>query len=314
LKIGAHMATSLRLLLLTLAFVGVGQPAMAAGDTSFRRECGEGAYLTGFKGKAGAWIDHMMLVCAYWIRETRTLGTPSANSSPDWILGRSDGGNPKDAYCPPGAAIAGGYTTYYARWGEDKVEVVHRIAFYCSPINAKGESVALEFGSDWPHEPGIGGDGFDNITGRCPEGQFASGVEADHALYITSFKLLCRAAPPNVEVVTSRTDSPIYRDTGAPRTNPGNIDDMVAAGTPPAPSTPPPLPPAKTAKVVLPVDVYDAPGGAGAKIGELAAETIVGFDKCQADSWCHVTGANVAPPKNDGWVYSGPDYKSLQPL
>jgi hypothetical protein len=309
------MVTWLRLLLLTLAFVGATHPAMAAGDTSFRRECGDGAYLTGFKGKAGAFIDSMMLVCAYWIRESRTLGTPSANSSPDWILGRSDGGTDKDGYCPPGFAIAGGYTTFYGRWGEDEVEVVHHIDFYCSPINVKGESIELSFGSNWPHEPGIGGKGFNNITGKCPEGHFASGVEGNHTLFITSFRMLCRAAPPNVEVVTSRTDSPIYRDAGAPRTNPGNVDDMVATGS--AGQVPPPPPsetpaPQKTAKVIRAVDVYDAPGGAGATTGVLNVGDVVGFIECHADNWCHVNGDKV--PNGDGWVYSGPDYQSLQPL
>ena len=55
------------------------------------------------------------------------------------------------------------------------------------------------------------------------------------------------------------------------------------------------------------VDVYDAPGGNGSRVGELAAGT-AGVELVQAcqDNWCHVRW-----PGHEGWVYSGPDYNSL---
>lgn len=65
----------------------------------------------------------------------------------------------------------------------------------------------------------------------------------------------------------------------------------------------------KTAKVIKDVDVYDAPGGGGNKIGSLNSGTQVGFAGCEND-WCHVTGDGV--PNGDGYVYNGADYRSLK--
>jgi hypothetical protein len=65
-----------------------------------------------------------------------------------------------------------------------------------------------------------------------------------------------------------------------------------------------------TARVAKPVDVYDSPGGGGNVIGSLnAGGTVTLVEPCD-DSWCHVSGAKV--PGGDGFVYSGPDYMSLE--
>jgi len=77
----------------------------------------------------------------------------------------------------------------------------------------------------------------------------------------------------------------------------------AAAATPaPAPKT--------MAKVLLDVDVYDAPGGTGKVIGMLAKDRTVALVEPCADNWCHVEGEGV--PGGKGFVYSGPDYLSLQ--
>jgi len=91
---------------------------------------------------------------------------------------------------------------------------------------------------------------------------------------------------------------------------PGLEAQCKAAGEAVQPAQDEPIQPAQTAKVILGVDVFDAPGGAGNRTGALNADTIVGFVACQPDNWCHVNGNNV--PNGDGWVYSGPDYQSLQ--
>jgi len=91
---------------------------------------------------------------------------------------------------------------------------------------------------------------------------------------------------------------------------PGLEAQCEAAGEAVQPAQDEPIQPAQTAKVILGVDVFDAPGGAGNRTGALNADTIVGLVACQADNWCHVNGNNV--PNGDGWVYSGPDYRSLE--
>jgi hypothetical protein len=64
-----------------------------------------------------------------------------------------------------------------------------------------------------------------------------------------------------------------------------------------------------TVAVKKSVDVYDAPGGNGSRLGELAAGTadVELVQACQ-DNWCHVRWPG---PAHEGWVYSGPDYRSL---
>jgi hypothetical protein len=67
---------------------------------------------------------------------------------------------------------------------------------------------------------------------------------------------------------------------------------------------------AVTVMVVKDVDVYDAPGGTGTVIGMLTRhQEVIVMGPC-VDNWCHVEGAGV--PRNTGFVYSGPDFESLQ--
>jgi pyruvate/2-oxoglutarate dehydrogenase complex dihydrolipoamide acyltransferase (E2) component len=93
----------------------------------------------------------------------------------------------------------------------------------------------------------------------------------------------------------------------------------AAAATPapapaPAPAaTPAPAPteaPKMTATVLLDVDVYDVPGGIGKVIGILEKDLEVTLVEPCEDNWCHVEGEGV--PTGIGFVYSGPDYLSLQ--
>lgn len=71
-----------------------------------------------------------------------------------------------------------------------------------------------------------------------------------------------------------------------------------------------------TCTVLLDVEVYDKPDGAGTKIGELAGSQGKKMTRVYAlaepcrDSWCHLNGKGV--PTGNGWVYSGPDYESLK--
>jgi hypothetical protein len=77
-----------------------------------------------------------------------------------------------------------------------------------------------------------------------------------------------------------------------------------------APEPTPPAPPGPTVTVLLPVQVYDTPDDPKKVIGELAAGTpgVILAEPCRADHWCHV---KWGPPGREGWVWSGPGYKSL---
>ena len=75
------------------------------------------------------------------------------------------------------------------------------------------------------------------------------------------------------------------------------------------PAAPPTTPAKKTATVTKDVDVYDAQGGNGNKIGEIKTPNTVELAGACQDNWCNVRGAAV--PTGNGWVYDGPDYDSL---
>ena len=106
-------------------------------------------------------------------------------------------------------------------------------------------------------------------------------------------------------------------DQDKPASAPVNATcQQVAAAPPPPPpppgnNVPPPPPPPPGQKFVtvkLSVDLYAAPGGQGQAKGTLEAGTpqVTLLEPCN-DHWCHVKW-----PAGQGFVYSGPGYKSLQ--
>jgi hypothetical protein len=285
-------------------------------------ECPQGSYLTGFVGKAGDWVDRVSIVCARWNPDRVRLDAPTREGisrigepGVPGFAGLSGGGVDMEAHCPPGWAVGGGYNSDYTTGGGDvngdgePDGLLHHIDFSCYPIGEQsGDVQLLRFGSN------SGSEIVYRAASRrqCAENQLAYGIAGRDGLFIDEMYLMCRAEP-GVIVTTERVGPEIYGrvnpDTGV-LTNKGNLRDMIATGPTPNAPPPPPPPPAKTAKVRLAVEVFDAPGGAGNNIGELPAEIIVGLIECRADNWCHVNGNNV--PNGDGWVYSGPDYQSLE--
>ena len=300
--------TWLRLLFSTLVFLCTAEAAMAQGEP-FSVECPTGSYVTGFVGRAGDWVDRLSIVCAKWNANRVTLETPSRDGISrvggpgiPGFAGQSAGGSEIEAQCPMGWAVGGGYSIDYTTGGQDGL--LHHFDFNCVPVGEeRGDPQPLRFGSNSNSE--IVSRGASRF--QCDEHQLASGISGRDGLFIDEFHLVCSA--PGAIFTTKRIDPEIYRDTGVASAPRGSMKDVIVgdAGT-----TPPPPPPApgKTAKVKLDVEVYDGPGGGGNKIGDLAPDTIVGLVGCQADNWCHVNGGNV--PNGDGWVYSGPDYQSLE--
>jgi len=65
-----------------------------------------------------------------------------------------------------------------------------------------------------------------------------------------------------------------------------------------------------TATVVQDVDLYDAPDGKGIVINMLTRGQKVRVPEPCVDNWCRVEGEDV--PGGNGFVYSGPDFVSLQ--
>ena len=113
-------------------------------------------------------------------------------------------------------------------------------------------------------------------------------------------------------------------DQDKPASAPVNATCQQVAAAPPPPPPPagndapppkggdqvaaPPPPGQKFVAVVQSVDLYAKPGGKGRPKGTLEAgtEKVTLLEPC-SDNWCHVKW-----PAGQGFVYSGPDYQSLQ--
>lgn len=176
---------------------GYGQP----GGAPYRVECARGSYITGFAGRAGAWIDSMMIVCSPWRARERKLGEPEILA--DQLVGRSGGGEETSASCPAGWVVSGAYTPRFSDWDDDSV-LLHSIEFNCTPPEFSPERrVPRAFGSDWslakmdrrwPGHPGT----------ACPAGEFATGIHGRSGHFVDTFGLICGAPPDAVLCAAGR--------------------------------------------------------------------------------------------------------------
>jgi hypothetical protein len=137
-----------------------------------------------------------------------------------------------------------------------------------------------------------------NITSNFsdPQGNFAATLSPDKvcaAAGTITFTAEDQARPPSPPV-----------NAACPA--PGQVAAL------PDPIQPAPQPKPKLLKkfvtVKLDVDLYAVAGGEGDTTGMLEAGTksVTLLEPC-VESWCHVRW-----PAGEGWVYSGPDYQSLQ--
>lgn len=79
----------------------VAQPIGGSGVAQQTLECPKGQFLRGVRGRAGAWIDSIQILCgsAYSFREYDTPGPQRA------MVGGGGGGPVPDAVCPPTKAL-----------------------------------------------------------------------------------------------------------------------------------------------------------------------------------------------------------------
>lgn len=155
----------------------------------------------------------------------------------------------------------------------DNGQLVSQVGFTC--WNTRTNEMTNSF-------PEYGGEAVSDLRLVCPQGQVGTGIYGRAGSAIDQLGLTCGKWE-----VAAAVEAP-----------------------PPAKVTPPPektTPPPKTVKVLSDVDVYDATGGNGAKTGTLVAGTqgVTLVEAC-ANNWCHVNW-----PAGNGWVYNGPDYRSL---
>jgi hypothetical protein len=172
-----------------------------AGGASYRVDCPAGSYLSGFHGRAGAWIDNMAIACSPWLARERKIGEPEVLA--DQMIGRSGGGEETSASCPAGWVVSGGYTPRFSDWDDDRV-LLHSIEFSCTPMQIEPEQhVPRAFGSDsplanmdrrWPGHPGT----------ACPAGEFATGIHGRSGLFVDTFGMICREPPTELLCAAGR--------------------------------------------------------------------------------------------------------------
>jgi hypothetical protein len=176
---------------------GYGQP----GGAPYRVECPAGSYLSGFSGRAGAWIDNMAIACSPWLNHERKIGEPEVLA--DRMIGNSLGGEETSASCPAGWVVSGEYTPRFSDWNDDGV-LVHSIEFNCTPMAIEPEQhVPRAFGSHsplenmyrrWPWHPGT----------ACPFGEFATGIHGRSGLFVDTFGVICGPPPEAVLCAAGR--------------------------------------------------------------------------------------------------------------
>lgn len=156
----------------------------------FEVECERGSYLVGFEGRAGAWVNHLLIVCARWDAVRGKLEQPAVLE--ERKVGYSQGGVPaRPALCPSGTGIAGDYDEHYARDGSSYI--LHTLEFHCVNATDGTRPRWRMFGSTWSLDaeynrplPHAG----------CPQGYLATGIYGRAGEFIDRlFGFVCRRRP-----------------------------------------------------------------------------------------------------------------------
>jgi hypothetical protein len=165
------------------------------GGNNYRVECPAGAFVVGFRGRSGDWVDRLQVVCSPW--NGNTLGNPQVLPT---VLGNSGGGYPNDAYCP-GAAVVVALTPSFTTKRGEYVGFLDDLAAECFDVGLRN------VGQGPAYRPSLRSSGGQRPVGigasfhakpdqqRCPDGELASGVHGRAGLFIDSIGLICGPAP-----------------------------------------------------------------------------------------------------------------------
>ncbi len=159
-------------------------PAVGSnGDAPFRDDCTAGQYLIGLKGRAGAWIDQVGLICAP-IQADLTSGPKSYGPARG-----GNGGTPVDQYCASGT-VATSMSLHFTK----DMKQVFSIDLTCTSVRtwqeqqppASLEPVNLVTATDnLDVDPGA------NPTQTCPQGEVASGLNGQYGRHVNALGLIC---------------------------------------------------------------------------------------------------------------------------
>lgn len=283
-------------------------PALAAwntrvvggtGGAPFRSECRRNDVVIGFNLRYGVAIDAIVPICIP-LNPERTEWAGEAYEPTQYFGG--SGGSYYKLACQPGDAVREVELTP-GDWGDHFV--VRKIDLWCYDLQSGTKNfVSMPYPRETrPRLP---------VKIGCGSNEWVTGIYGRSGALVDQLGLVCDtiqpSAPPKIKPIGKKPQPPIGvvtkpdLDLGKIITKPG--------GAPEAPAPQTPEKPQNLASVVLDVDVYKAPGK-GKRIGVLRkGSQVTLIEPCRGNNWCHVGGEAV--PNGEGWVYSGPDYRSLQ--
>jgi hypothetical protein len=274
-----------------------------AGGGDFKSDCGED-YVVGVYLKSGGWVDSIGLKCAGFDAAQGKFKQPPWNKP----FHGGQGGGPQEGVCPAGS-YAGGLKFGFTRDGGNP-KYLDYVEIICNRVENGNVTQRICLGSGngcWdqhpdppPNCPPFAGCYvyFLSFDESCAAGEAMTGIHGRYGSYVDALGVTC--GPKPVADVAGPPDI-IVRPPGLP-------GDIISAPKPQPQTPPPPPPPPPQVTVLLDVDVYNAPDGAGQKIALLRAGTpgVTLVEPCR-NNWCHVNW-----PAGQGWAYSGPDYRSLK--
>lgn len=183
-----------RSLILFLALTSMGATAGATvfpafgfkqGDAGEEYRCPQGYLLVGLKGRTGALIDKVGLIC-------EAIMGPTYKAGDRKVLGGrgGEGGVPTEHYCPPGSAIR----NVKVSLGEDTYKQVGAIRFSCQQPADGASTGGATFGNrrlpagGWSEEQ------------ACPGNEYATGLNIRYGKHLNAAGLICGPVQ-NVQMV-----------------------------------------------------------------------------------------------------------------
>jgi hypothetical protein len=247
-----------------------------SGGGAFRSTCNPQNVLIGFNLTMGKSIDAIKPICIPLSPD----GKSWTGSAYETQKAGGNGGKLFKIACNPGNVVK------TIRTGVDRNNMVSGVSIRCVGLaDPNGLTTPFVIGNSQ-------GVQTQQQNFECRSGELATGIYGRSGAMLDALGLVC-----DTFAFAQPKPRPVPTPVKIPETPP------VKGPNPPVASI--------QAKVVQPVDVYDAPDGKGKKISFLRAGTVVKLiTKPCPNDWCNVTGS--ALPRGGAFVYNGPDYRSLQ--
>lgn len=154
------------------------------GGGGFFAVCPPDHFVVGLRGRTGAWIDNMRLICARG-------GVPSLGAPFDhgFVIGNSVGGADDVAQCPQNTFVKNIRFNVVNTHGDDGFVVINTIKLTC--FNNNGEFVAFRHlaRDDGPHDA----DGHPVNSSLCPGNPRMAliGLHGRHGLFVDAIGAVC---------------------------------------------------------------------------------------------------------------------------